>query len=247
MKFKIFVPLAASAAMFAAPAGAAVVTSGCTATDECTLEELFAGGSIAVDDVNLGSFVFDSAASDSNQISLDPANVTVSGSSTSTTATFDFVFDPVLFVFNDGDFLDFAFDYAASIVGSMRSITDVALSFAGFGFSTAFNGDFAFIEVLTNLNGGANELGISVDSEFGFVESDVESMLDLSSLMLRTVIGAEAVGGTASAQVQSFRLTFTLDGSLPPMPEIPVPAAFPLMLMGLAGLGLYRRRARGEA
>ncbi len=99
------------------------------------------------------------------------------------------------------------------------------------------------------INNVANTNGIPVAGlDIGF--DGLTTILIASSGLLGAgvhtakFIIADVADGLLDAGVFIQAGTFDPNDPLPPMPEIPVPAALPLFLSGLAGIGFFRRRRR---
>lgn len=219
----------------AAPASASVLTSGCAGAASCTLAELYGGGSITINDVSFNGFTFNFG----NGLALDDEAITVAGVDETTPGVvgLTFMFDPAVAVAFD-DFLEYDWNFDASINAGVREIVE---AFLGIDASDSF-GD-AFVEVASELSDGAMSL-LRVDEGGVFPSTDTVSFLTaLTTLSFGFDIVGEAFEEDAFAEVSQFRLLLTLKGE-PPVGEVPLPAAFPLMLAGLAGLGALTRRRR---
>jgi hypothetical protein len=216
----------------ALPAQAVVVTTGCVGGSSCTLAELYAGGTIAINDVLFDSWVlnFDDPGS------VDETTITVTGidevpdggDPSKATVGLDFDIAPPLAF----EFLEYDFDFDASMVATTRVLTGASLELTG--FSVAVPAD-AFVEVNSALSG----VLLSVDNSGPLL--DAETFPDTASLTVDADIQMEEfdVGGLPSLSGFDYRFT-VMRTTLPQ----PAPEPSTLLLLGIAVLGVAARRRR---
>ena len=222
MKLKKFIRTTSYLVMLfstALPAHATVVTNGCGGGSSCTLTQLFAGGSITINDVVFNSWMFD--FNDGGPV--DPATVVVSGidevatGPSSATIGLGFTANPAI----SSAFTEYDFDFTVT-VGSIRTLTGASLDLNE--FTTPSD---SFVEINGNLAGALPDLQVDHNGTM-----DAVTFGDLSSLMVDADIQMEE-GGFGNPSLTQFDFGYTLAGT-----PVPVPAAFPLFLSALIGLRL---------
>ena len=208
--------IAGSCALFAGSAQAAVVTSGCASATSCTLAELYAGGSITANGVEFGSWA-----------------LTVTVLEGMGSASLAFAFDPMLAA-EDGEFIEYDFDFVASIIGgSMANIVGAALEIADGAIGA--DGGFDFFEVNAGLPSIAEVLSLD---ESGI--DSTTSMFSVLSLLADFDFQAEADdGGFAFLSGFVYSIALSEDVS-----DVPIPGAFLLMLTALGAGGAMRRKSK---
>lgn len=217
----------------AAPAHAAVTTTGCASADTCTLAELYAGGSIKVGDVTFGGFA---ANPPQAGLPVDPAGVFLTGVEGANTAALDFGFSPDLVALFD-DFLGYFFNYNATVDGaSSRTLVSSTLSILT-NDSLGIAGQ-ALAQVDMGFN-ATDILSIFKDSQLGNQISNTLSLSNLTTLAIAGALRLETYAADSGAGIQSFRFSLGLSGN---QNVVPLPAAAPLFLAGLAAFGAARRR-----
>ena len=258
MASKIFAPLIAAGfglSALATPAFAATSTMGCGGSaDTCTLSQLFAGGSITVDDVNFGGAVFDAGNSASAGFTVDSANVDVTGASgPGGSVLFDFVLDPAIELTSIDTFVEYVFEAVATVIGgSGRMLVGLEVSFLGdFSVSGSAN---SFAEVQADNGMGGGPLALAINDVFADGTTDLQNpdgvafgpnQMQALDLAFGAEVFDDAPNGAGSATFSGFRLAFLLEGDLPPpTADVPLPAALPLMMFGLAGLRFFSKKTK---
>ena len=198
----------------------------------CTLAELLSGSSITVDGVVFDAFNFN-MGDDFGTIPVDPSLVTVTGASGASSAILDFVFDPALTVSGDLDFIAYIFSFSAS---TAADITSAALSFADGQLSIMGDASSGVTASLSNMA----FLEIYADSNLGLQASDSAAATG-NALSAEIQLSLAGFATDAAARLDAFRYAVAYQDSTPP-PQVPLPAAAPLFLGALAGIGLLRRR-----
>ncbi len=220
-------------ATFAAlPAQAAVTTTGCALATTCSLAELYDGGTIKVGDVTFGGF-----AANPPQLGLAvaPAGVFLTGVEGANSAAIDFGFSPDLVATFD-DFLGYFFNYSATIDGaSSQRINLATLSFVQ--DQLAIRGD-AQSQVDMGFN-ATDILSVYADSVLGTQSTDSLAFANLTTLAVAGAITLNTFAADSGAAIEGFRFALGLSGDAN---VVPLPAAAPLFLAGLAAFGAMRRR-----
>jgi len=218
-----------------------VITIGCSEAESCTLEELFAGGSITVNDK-----IFENWVLDFNTLVYDFSQVVVTGLN-------DGGYDPgpgLRYEFN-GNLsikvsheieLDTVFYYTVATTEEPAFIKDASLTLIDYQFENVFGGVGVneFISqcqlhpwpYIGDLSIGANEEGAGF---FDSVEFTRQPSLFVSTELLLYAYPT-GLGGIGSAGIESFEQRFS-------QTIIPVPPALWLFGSGLLGLvGIARRK-----
>lgn len=225
---------AALAAVSAAPSHAAVSTTGCASSTTCSLAELYAGGTIKVGDVTFGGFA---ASPPQAGLAVAPSGVFLTGVEGANSASLDFGFSPDLVAFFD-DFLGYFFDYSATVDGAssrtlisstLSTLTDDSLGIQGEAFAQV---DMGF--------DSTNILSIFKDSELGDQLTDTLSLSSLTTLAIAGALQLNTFAAQSGAAIQSFRFSLGLSGDAN---VVPLPAAAPLFLAGLAAFAARRRKS----
>jgi MYXO-CTERM domain-containing protein len=208
------------------------MTTGCASATSCTLAELFAGGTIAVNEVAFGGWTLDFEDT-AGQGSVDETAIVVSGIDETpidpTTGQLGLLFtaDPALTF----GFLEYDFQFTATITSGARTLTDVALNL----IDASTGGGDNFIEVNADLIPGGL---LSVDTGG---PTDSEALPDLVSLELDPDIQMEEEGGASDPSLSQFSFVLQISGQ--PV-DVPAPPALALLLVGLGGIAAHRMRRR---
>lgn len=239
---------------------ATVMTSGCAAATICSLDELFSGGSISIDDVSFTNWqdtlnFFYELDENLNDVdgSLDLTQIYVSGiDAVSTGNVNEFALGLAFYSRTSWDLpivsqaieeaeLEQTIDYQVSASnGTMISAVQLDLG------NTALSSEDNYVEV--NLD---SSLPFALQVYQEFIEPDLDEVLTDSQIL---AVAQSAFDMSSNIQMGTFvpgqvglygfdvLLTVLLDNSQPPQPPIatPAPASIPLVLFGL-GLLLRRR------
>lgn len=230
-----------------AAVSALCISSG--ATYAATLSDLVGGATMTEGDVTFSGFAFTDnvpTPAFAGDFVADANGIEVTTSSTASTTTLSFNLDPGASIsgFDTATGLEHLFSFfvdfnVAVAGGSTRTLSDVTLS-GGDLFATV--DAFSKIGFADAINTPSIELEIFEDTLTGSQTNDTEMLGGLSSLdLFGTVEGKTFVDG-ATAGLSTFSLTFDLAGTAPPPSPVPLPAGLPLLLAGLGGLALLRRR-----
>ncbi|MGB5832183.1 MAG: VPLPA-CTERM sorting domain-containing protein [Thiohalocapsa sp.] len=194
------------------------------------LTSLVGGDSLAAGDVLFDDFSYTDEGGPFGDVAVSSDDIDVTGSSTATSASLLFSFDPLLQLAAEEAF-EINGGFSAGIAGGLLELTGVTLELAG----SAGGGSFDFIEL------GSNTLGASATIDAGTPGpvSFGTSLAGLTAYNLLWDLQGE-IDIDSSATVNSFEVTFDLR-SLPPA-AVPEPAALPLILSGLIALALHRKR-----
>jgi hypothetical protein len=167
----------------------------------------------------------------------------------------------------DAAVLEFQFQFGDGSTGGDLFFSFVFASDEYLEFVDQFNDVFAFFVDGTNvalINGqpiSINNINDEDNSQFYRDNPPGSGNVDIRFDGLTTVIQISVANLAAGVHTMRFAIADTLDEILdaavfigggtfstepppPPPAEVPLPAAFPLMLMGLAGFGFLRRRRK---
>ena len=224
-----------------AAVSALCISSG--ATYAATLSDLVAVATLTEGDVTFSGFEFRNEVPDPpfpDDFNADASEIEVTTSSTSTTTTLSFALDPSPSILGELTVFDFLIDFDVAITGgSSRTLTDVTL-----GGGDLFASEDAFSDV--NFADAVDEPSVLVNIFEDTLNGSHTSMTDdldgVTSLNLLGRANGQTFTSTATAGLSTFSLTFDLAGTAPPPSPVPLPAGLPLLLAGLGGLALLRRR-----
>ena len=214
---------------------AAIITTGCTSTASCSLDELYNGGTIQINDVLFNGWTlntsFDDQGLDGSEF-LVTANDEVSGS-----LGLNFLADPAL----SFDILEYLFDFNVSIVSpSSRLFTNMALELLGSSIT-----DDAFVEVNSDLDigsgfGNGDLLNVTdVLNSVDDVSMDSILLASLSSIAVEADIQMEQFD-TNLPSLSEFQYTFTIADA--PTTTVPEPSVFLLLLLGMVGIFINQKK-----
>ncbi|WP_177220427.1 VPLPA-CTERM sorting domain-containing protein [Poseidonocella sedimentorum] len=210
-----------------------------------TLSSLLGGGSVTEGDVTFGTFAFldlSDVASYPEDREVAPSEVLISTSATASSVTLTATFDPSITLVADGAFFKFFLDFVASVdAPSTRQISGVSLT-----GDIIHAGSDSGVEAVYALGGfgsiGGPEIEIFSAPGFGTQISDGAALGTPVSALLMEGKSEGGIGFDSSAHLSTYSLTFDLLGDPPVTTVVPLPAGLPLLLAGLGGLALVRRR-----
>lgn len=202
------------------------------AVSAATLNSLAGGGTITVDDVTFSGFTFLDIASIFGGVATDPGDIDVTGSSTATSVTLTYAFDPALAL--DGEeIFEFDSQFTATVAGaSSRLINSISIGLADYSRS----GD-SFVEIGSN-----TPFMLVYGDATSEVLTDSGSVSPTSNVTFNFFSQGETFDAAARAGLSRFTITLGLDSGLPP--AVPLPASLPLLLGGVGLMGLLSRRKR---
>lgn len=238
---------------------ATVMTSGCAVATSCSLDELFAGGTISVDDVSFSNwqdtlnffYELDDSLNDVNG-SLDLTQIYVSGIDAVSTGNLnEFTLGLAFYSLTSWDLpivsqaleeaeLEQTIDYQVSASnGTMISAVQLDLG------ETALRSEDSYVEV--NLD---SSLPFALQVYQEFIDPDLDEVLTDSQVF---AVAQSAFDMTSNIQMGTFvpgevglygfnvMLTVMLDNTQPPPVPASAPASIPLILFGM-GLLIHRRK-----
>ena len=215
-------------------AQASVITNGCADASACTLEELFDGGSITVDDKLFDSWTFESLLA--SGLSPDFSQVLVNGLD-------DVPFNPGIsfdgggeLAVSDTDFIDLSFSFAVSTVDGVARIKDNALILSGTSFGPPGSGGLISIDELV-----FDPLGMLIADKHVEQDNlfDTQILSDVAQFALQSSIFIEK---DITIQGDALGNFVSLDSFEQRISQVPAPATLFLLLTGIFYLfGIARR------
>lgn len=212
----------------AAPAAqAAVTTSGCAGAGACTMAELFAGGSIRIDDVVFNNFKKGLFSEAINADPADPAKLSVSAGAGAPSLLFRA--DPALSVAGDLSSVVYHFSFDAAVAATS------ARSIVGAGFSlldVVRNGDASLKGDVEITSQNPSLLLRTIADNLDGVTLSTRGVLaptTLAPVLLDVALTGQTTGVSASLGGWDFALTMDRD-----LPSAAVPLPAPFALFGAA-------------
>lgn len=219
---------------------AGVSTLGCLSTSFCTMDELFKGGSLTVDDKLFKDF---SLGFDLSATPFDFTKVTVTGLAGGG-------LDPGpglrvdgngAFKVKDLDYVDFGYLFTVDVLDPAMRVKDNTLTLGSYTFTTIDEG--ARIEVNETVNNLALDTILAQKQVFAdhFLGTskltDNQVFAPFSTIRVGTAVTLEGFAIGDTAELTSFTQNFS-------QVVVPVPAALWLLASGLAGLGVFSTRRK---
>jgi hypothetical protein len=213
-----------------------------------TLTDLLGGGSVTAGDKLLDSWeVLFQDSSDFAQVNTDNIDVTAlndGGLDPGPGLQFDILNDE-LGVIGDDIFAyrDFQFGFRVSVLDPDLAIKDVSLSYSAYIGYTAdgFNDNGSYIQEYVGTALGLNDL-TDLSVEFSVLDDSLTDVNNVaagfnprSEIWVTKNILVWATDSTDSAGIDSFNQRFS-------QTTVPEPASIALIVLGLAGFGVARRR-----
>lgn len=225
---------------FGSAHAAGVSTLGCLSTSFCTMDELFKGGSLTVDDKMFKDFFL---AFDLSATPRDFTKVTVTGLSGGGLDP-----GPGLRVDGNGEFkikdfenVDFGYLFTVNVLDPALRVKDNTLTMGPYAFTTIDQG--AHIEINETVNNLALDTiyaqkQVFADDFLGTSKlSDNKVFAPFSAIRVGTAVNLEGFALGDTADLTSFTQNFS-------QVAVPVPAALWLFVSGLAGLGVFSTRRK---
>lgn len=237
-KLKLAIITTVLAAAFGNAHAVGVSTVGCVSMSSCTLDELFNGGSLTVDDKLFKDFSLDLIAPFS--VVPDFTKITVTGLSGGGLDP-----GPGLRVDGNGEFniadinrMEFGYLFTVSVLDPTLRVKDNTLTMGPYSFTTGAEG--ARIEVNEAVNTMALDLlaqkQVYADDFLGTSSlSDSRNFAPQSEIRVGTSVYLEGFGAGDRGELSSYTQNFS-------QVVIPVPAALWLLMSGVAGLGIFSKR-----
>ncbi|MEE4209782.1 MAG: hypothetical protein V2I43_11000 [Parvularcula sp.] len=229
---KIFIAAAIGFASSALVPVLAAVSTSCGDPSTCTVAQLAAGDTITIGDVTFSLSNID----DFGTVAVDLDAITVTGVQSAGGASLLFAADPALSFAGDADFISLDFDLLAEISASSSAVFTSASLSAGAddltisgdsSASVTFASDTEFLEIFD-------------DAVFGEILTSAAALSSTTSFAALASIAALGFETASSASISAFRFDLALEGGIDG--EIPLPAAWPLFLGGLAFVARVRRK-----
>ncbi len=217
----------------------AVITTGCASPVSCTLTELYAGGSISINDVVFDAwkedlnFGINPSDLDADQVKVMGVDAVVdAGNPTKSNLGLNFIADPAIMF----DELGYNLDFSISFNPSSSVLTQASLELVDFSILDPAD---AFVKVnaeLAELKAGSDTKLLRVEDSAPLFDS--EFLDNLTALVVDLDLQMEGENNTAGLNQFDFMLQ-VMNSNPNPVLEPSVPA---LLGMGLFGLLWFRRR-----
>lgn len=241
--------LVAAGILWSGPGQATIVTTGCGA-DGCSLQELFNGGSILVNDKIFSGWGLERL----NGSGLAPnfSNIQVQGlddGGLDPGPGLQFLGNGELQV-NNTDFIDFSFGFTVTVVGHFLIVDNLLQLLSGYQ-TTSGTGNVAIDECVRdvdNVNLGCKHVEYDptygIDEPVDFLEFCTGSIDDLR-LCGKKIIHVEKDIYIEGRKQGDFAI---IPGFIQRFSQVvPEPGTFTLLGIGLAGFGLLRKRSKTTA
>jgi len=222
----------------AVPTGlsAAVITNGCERSDQaCTLAELARGGSIRIEDQIFADWFVE----DSSTLTVDISGIDV-------IPLDDQPLNPGLQFNGNGalstiglDLIDLTLGFTVSTVDGAARINDNSLEITGHNFGAGNSGGF-----ITIFEDVFDATGALIGEKFVTADNADPPILDLFDSAAFSPVALVSVEKTILLAGDSENDTVTLETFTQRFSQVPEPASWVLVMLGLLGAGLTRRGRR---
>lgn len=119
------------------------------------------------------------------------------------------------------------------------SFTASASGFSGFQALNINVFDDVFAGVLSSASGGFGSATASISDTFTVGDSELAQFIGTGNML-----GVVSAPTDSSLVTGSFSISYTYDDGIPPAAPIPLPAGAPLLVAGLGGLALLRKKRK---